>query len=213
MGRVARIAAAGLVLVLVLIGCGSQQPDDRQTEDKSEEVYIFPDGTEVRGDAAAWVRDVKDQFKLGQVDVKTITPEMITGVFGDAFATPQVPERFHLLGYTMTHNPEADFRIAQAAWVHPDGHEVVLVTAAGQFSTDGDGAFVEVEPMCYEPKDQVIKDANGQVTAVERKIPWSQLECAAAVSLNGVRIAVRTVNVPKDEAVVMLNEFLRAQAQ
>lgn len=210
MRRVARFLAVGLALALVLTGCGPQQPDDQQTD---EEVYIFPDGTEVRGKAAAWVQKVKQEFKLGQVDVKTITPEMIAGVFGDAFATPQVPERFHLLGYTMTHNPEADFRLAQAAWVHPDGHEVVLVTASGQFSTDGDGAFVELEPMCYEPQDQVIKDENGQVTAVERKIPWSQLECAAEVSLNEVDIAVRTVNVPKDEAVAMLDAFIRAQVQ
>lgn len=211
LARLAGVVA--LMLFLLVAGCGPQKSDDAETKDKEEEVYIFPDGLEVRGDAAAWVQKVKQQFKLGQVDVKTITPEMIAGVFGDAFATPQVPERFHILGYTMTHNPEADFRIAQAAWVHPDGREVVLVTAAGQFSTDGDGAFVEVEPMCYEPKDQVIKDENGQVTAVERKIPWSQLECAAEVSLNGVDIAVRTVNVPKDEAVAMLDAFIRAQVQ
>jgi len=210
-GTVSRLAAAVLALALVLTGCGPQQPDDQQDD---EEVYIFPDGTEVRGEAAAWVQDVKREFQFGQVDVKTITPEMIANVFGDTFVTPKVPERFRLLGYQLTYSDKADFRMADAAWVNPGQREVILVTASDvPGGPDGNGAFVKLEPMCYEPEDQVIKDANGQVTGVIRKIPWSQLECLAEVSLNGVDIQVRTVNVPADEAVTMLDAFIREQVQ
>ncbi|HEY8425535.1 MAG TPA: hypothetical protein VIK73_05925 [Limnochordales bacterium] len=54
--------AAGLALALVLAGCGPQAQDEDDVqiiEDEKEQVYIFPDGTEVTGEAAAWLHSLE----------------------------------------------------------------------------------------------------------------------------------------------------------
>lgn len=213
MKPVFRRAAAGLVAVLLLAGCGPKAQDDDDVqiiEDEKEQVYILPDGTTVRGGRAAWVRDVKDRLKLGQVDKFMITPDMISNVFGDAFIVPDVPDRFHFLGYTMTANKAANFRMARATWVDPDMREVIFVETSGAFTDPTNDVFVIQEPWCYVPQDQVVKDANGHVITVERKIPWAELTCSASIAYHGVAIAVKSINVPEAEVETLWRSFVES---
>jgi len=116
-----RRAAAGLVVVLLLAGCGPQAQDEDDVqiiEDDKEQVYIFPDGTEVVGAQAEWTEQVVRRFASSP----TIWKE--TQVKTDGFLQyVSIPKGFHL-AKALTNG-----EVTRAIYVNPEKQWLFLLNA------------------------------------------------------------------------------------
>lgn len=175
MGTVSRLAAAVLALALVLTGCGPQQPDDQQDD---EEVYIFPDGTEVRGEAATWVREV--ERVVGGIRITRWKPTELPPVLD---ALP-IPEEFRLVNVWTNGGTLPDYL---AIWAEPASQEVISVTALGQ-------------------KTPVMSWLDNCVTEAEDGTPladlaaWYQQRCGRVYVYQGHQLHIVAISSDADRA-------------
>jgi len=103
--RLTRMAGVlALTLALVAIGCGPQHPDNKDNqnaEETAEEVYIFPDGTEVRGEAAAWLHSLEFPeafWDLRHEDVSRSFDAFKEWVGDIRWVPSELPDDFRFLG-------------------------------------------------------------------------------------------------------------------
>jgi len=180
----ARLTVIGLLVALTLAGCGPQPADDNnvEAEGEAEEVYIFPDGTEVTGEAAAWLKEAMKQLIRFKVQAGDL--EDARQVLGDIFAMPDLPDRFHLVDVRVY----GQDKHVIMNWAAPATKEwvelalspaVVDVTATGQLwcddGTEGDAKIWEV-------------------------YPWAKNRCMALTQTPKAYAHLFMLNVPEEEA-------------
>jgi len=181
--RTLRLAAIGLVLALALTGCGPQQPEEDQQAE--EEVYIFPDGTTVTGEAAAWLREVAaklyptDGFEPGdEQDARRL--------LGEHFVQPNVPPRFHLVGYAYSEDEQN--RVVKTYWAAPESKEWLEVA-------------IRNKPTDIKHFGRVLCD-NGTEgdDSISDLYPWATHRCMADVEIPGWLVHLWMLNVPENDA-------------
>ncbi|PZN08768.1 MAG: hypothetical protein DIU69_09585 [Bacillota bacterium] len=185
--RLLGLVAAGLAVALVLAGCGARSEDDtsRENRDDSEEVYIFPDGTTVTGEAAAWLREAT--AKLYPTDgYKPVDEQEAHRLLGEHFVQPNVPPRFRLVGYA--HTEDEQVRIVKTYWAAPESKEWLEVALQNK-PTD---IRYFGKPLCDDGTE-----GDGKISDI---YPWASHRCMAEVEIPGWYAHLWMLNVPENDA-------------
>lgn len=190
MRRVARFLAVGLVLALALAGYSLQQAFGQ-----SRPVYTLPDGTKVRGEAAEWLYSI-----IGNGEALASTDEGPRLLFGDRFVLPDMPDRFHVVGYWAVKRVRSSpgrpgvrqtIKAAGVAWAAPETKEWVTVSFAADPDPPSPTPYVE-SPYCSDRND-----ANEKISKAR---PWASHECRATIILPNLWVNFWMVNVPEGDA-------------
>ena len=164
MKKAARRTLAAVLAVFLLAGCGPQAQDDDDVqiiEDEKEQVYIFPDGTKIRGQAGEWtlqaVRDIMAQepeHLWEPASVQEIKDELAYPEHDASIPTPRhLPQGFHLTAGFIDAHPTV--QAARVIWVSPHSKEAVVADVTIEpDATDQDDPFWPFAPLCSEQRHE-----------------------------------------------------------
>lgn len=193
MKKAARRTFAAVLAVFLLAGCGPQAQDDDDVqiiEDEKEQVYIFPDGTMVRGEEASWLKNAVSQLYPGE-GVTPSNEEDAHRLLGEYFVQPTLPSRFRLVGYASSENESV--RVVSTYWAAPSSKEWIVLSIR---NTGSNVLFAE-EPLC---DDELLE---GPGTKVSDLYPWASQICVADVDIPGWRAHLWMLNVSTDDASII----------
>lgn len=188
--RRVRLAAVGLALILSVAGCSSQQVADQdkkvEAEPEAEEVYTLPDGTEVKGEAAMWLKEATQQLIADEAPPGD--EEDARRALGDILVTPELPDRFHLVDIRV----EPTTKHVIMSWAAPASKEWVALKLSP--------SYVDVT---YRGKAQCITVKQGDVQISD--IPsWATGRCVANIQTPQAYAHLFMLNVPANEADVIV---------
>lgn len=198
-----RRAAAGLVVVLLLAGCGPQAQDEdnlriNNDEDEEEQVYIFPDGTVVHGDESKWVKDV-EAFLSRWIKEPVWSPvESSKGIRSKVEAgMAKISDGFIYLGTWLTSRPDEQKTI----WLNPDSRQLLQLTTWQESSPSAPTNTTPSKPICSQG-DEALK-------FVPDMPEWIQTVCTSDFTHDGMRVQLFVVNVSETDTSKITNRIYR----
>ena len=191
------------VALFLLAGCGPQAQDTEDVqviEDEEEQVYIFPDGTVVRGEAAAWLRSL--EFPEAFWDLRHESQNQDFDAFVDwAGDIPWIPTKlsgeFHFLSIVAS-GPNYGPHQRRIVFAAPERRELFVADIA-KVGPSGTKVIASEHPVEYQCVDDYPPGDPGAA-------PLSTFNglahyCQATWGLPGdVLLTWILINTPKDEA-------------
>lgn len=194
--RLLGLVAAGLALALVLAGCGPQAKDEDDVqviEDDDEQVYIFPDGTQVGGEEARWMKQTLARLYPPERmnGRRMVNEEAVRSALGEQFVQfthPATPSRFHFVGYTLA---EINGNVSVSAyWASPESKEWIAINVQ---KMDGQTQHF-TSPICED-----WSESEGS-KAIDVP-PGGNYGCFAEVIVPGWYVHLWMKNVPETDAI------------
>ena len=196
MKQARRLAVAGLVATLLLAGCGPQaqgENDAQIIENEQETVYIFPDGTQVRGEEARWMKQTLARLYPPERmnGRRMVNEEAVRSALGEQvvqFTHPATPSRFHFVGYTLA---EINGIVSVSAyWGSPASKEWIAINVQ---KMDGQTQHF-TSPICED-----WSESEGS-KAIDVP-PGGNYGCFAEVIVPGWYVHLWMKNVPETDAI------------
>ena len=189
MKKAVRRTLAAVLAVFLLAGCGPQAQDEDNVqiiEDEKEQVYIFPDGTIARGGDAEWMKEAVARLYPTE-NFRSVSAEEAQHILGTTIVLPDLPGRFHLVGFASGGSNEA--ASVKTYWAAPESKEWLEVAIR---RTDTNMKHFET-PWCDEGTEVEGKK-------ISDVFPWARQRCTSTIEIPGWYVHLWMLNVPGDDA-------------